>query len=328
MLRLIVWGWAVMLLLICCAMQAGIWLRSPLLSFVANPDGVQDVFLLDSRSGVVHNLTGNRGDIWTFSWSADGERLLFGSSDPQLIAGESAFVLDWRTNQLQTIQTGTVLRVFGLGFAEDAEHVVFFSSHPRNISDLYRSSLRDGTIRNLTATPDASEENPLWSPTGTHLLFNMRTDLYLLDFRSGVRLRLTESVVLEEHPVWSPDGRTITFQRVEGMPQRRNQYILGLDGSEQRVQLDHDLRAGAASWSPDSSSLTLATARNEIIIVDLESATSRMIATNGYAPAWSPDGQTIAYLSQRRVMLVDVRGGEPYLLNASLPVLPPLIPVR
>jgi TolB protein len=67
----------------------------------------------------------------------------------------------------------------------------------------------------------------------------------------------------------------------------------------------------SASWSPQGTRLVFATKRNKhssISLINLDGSHRRLLATHASAPAWSPDGKTIAYRTRCGIKLVTPGG--------------------
>lgn len=122
--------------------------------------------------------------------------------------------------------------------------------------------------------PISGVTNPTWSPDGQKLVFSGLdggiSDLYLVNADGSGFTRLTHDKDADLHPVWSPDGKTIAFATDRGPATD----FKALRWGGLRIALYHldsgriDLPAG------------LEVGRN----VD---------------PQWSPDGQSIAFVSDR-----------------------------
>ncbi|MBP6775405.1 MAG: PD40 domain-containing protein, partial [Gemmatimonadaceae bacterium] len=193
--------------------------------------------------------------------------------------------------------------------------------------DMYLADAETGKrlarLVRTTTNPDFEQlrfiySQPSFSPDGKLLAFTGqrggRDVLYLLDVKSRKtvkRFDLPLDQVLS--PSFSPDGRSLVFS---GMRQGMSDlYIVSLDkpGYQQLTKDAYgDLQP---QWSPDGKSIAFASDRGDetdfgilkigkmrISIADVATGNVTVLPNQGglnINPQWSPDGQSVAYLSDR-----------------------------
>jgi Tol biopolymer transport system component len=166
----------------------------------------------------------------------------------------------------------------------------------------------DGTgARNLSATPDAYERHPAWSPDGERIAFDGdgRGDaIYLINPDGTDPQALQTGFPAVEGPKWSPDGNRILFAS-RGDPCRL--VVMRADGTQPLVLATAPDAFQDYGWSPDGRKVVFAA--SEIFV----STIIRMIDVDGSGPTdltgdldplqptlygWSPDGRWIAFVAR------------------------------
>jgi Tol biopolymer transport system component/DNA-binding winged helix-turn-helix (wHTH) protein len=179
-------------------------------------------------------------------------------------------------------------------------------------------------------TLDGEEVAPALSPDGMRLAFAWRQgdaqgfDLYLGDLTSGTPVRLTHRPADTLLPAWSPDGSRIAFLR-SGDADGGLYVIPSLGGREQRLaEARPPASLGQVSWSPDGSRIAFAdidgsgsSAVRVLSPVDLaiESVPVDGACLETGLPAFSPDGQQLAFVCTTsvavyRIRVMDIRTSE------------------
>jgi TolB protein len=200
----------------------------------------------------------------------------------------------------------------------------------------------------LTSDAAARLSISSWSPDGSKIAFfstrptgsgavgsdiPQHYPLQVIDAAGGGGNRLFDFPVSGFE--WSPDGRKLLFISAYENPEKKDrQVLLGTkkllsaiyvydlrEGSQRRIT-DFGLHCSGA-WSPDSGRLALSLGGEEssdLYVAVLQSGQTRRLTDSrsvNTAPAWSPDGKTIAYLcfgspgedSEAGVYRIDSSGG-------------------
>ena len=185
---------------------------------------------------------------------------------------------------------------------------------PGNNLELVRIATGERTT--MTAG-DHDKSNPRFSPDGLHVAYESDGAIWSVDVGTGEMKRLTLSPSSDRAPAWSPDGTQIAFisGRRGGSTDRTGTrvWVMSAEGEMEgiRVLTENSLGYSDLQWSPDGRWL-LATASepgdhiysNAIFRVDVETGETRRLTPNdGYYyqhGRWSPDGTTVALLSDRQ----------------------------
>ncbi len=172
------------------------------------------------------------------------------------------------------------------------------SAADKKQSDLWRVSW-DGSKRiPLTNTPGSSEWRPSWTPDGRSLAFladrggdDAKTQVWLMPAGGGKARQVTKFADGVEDYVLSPDGKQLAViardpERPEGTPKPKNPPPIVIN----RYQFKED---GVGY---------LTNRRLHLYFVDIASGKATRLTSGDHdeqLPAWSPDGQTIAYVTKR-----------------------------
>ncbi len=232
-----------------------------------------------------------------------------------------------------TITTGVISGLYATG---------------RPITEAYWTTVRvDGHERNvlvqcferrcLTYTPDNS---PAWQVemgnVGRHY-HQWRysriptSEIFIMNVDGSGQRPLTESSGQDGGPVWSPDGSTIAFFRWHN----GSGGLFAMDADGTNVRWLSDIAGYGLSWSPDSQRIAVAgVVPNEypqiyVIAADgsgqqrltsHENIPTATLSIGNSWPAWSPDGQQIAFVSSQidgpsEIYVIDTDGTNPQRLT-------------
>ena len=201
----------------------------------------------------------------------------------------------------------------GIGDTPSVGNGLIVYSEVRNAGQRLWAVRPDGTgAHQLTSGDGGSDTGPAISPDGRTIAF-MRTDeigssVYTIGIDGADLTRLTQAQALD--PTWSPDGSQIAFAGGAFGPY--GIWIMNADGTDPRLIPGTDeLDVAHPTWSPDGTMIAFGVGSTvpgvaEPINFDLFEASAdgsgpltNVTDTPGVAetaPAWSPDGNLIAFV--------------------------------
>ena len=215
----------------------------------------------------------------------------------------------------------------------DGRHVAYAAGHSLRMRIEVRP-LGGGRAIRLTTDTSVNEWLPRWSPDGTRILFLSQGGVFSAPAFGGPAREEVASRpgTIIRSATWSPDGREVAYVRGDSLLAR----TLG-SGGVRLITANADLHS--CSWSPDGVRLACVSGNSFYVTVGSVSGVGPMFGNLGpsrivlvpaaggvpvsvtdsgslhQSPAWSRDGRTLYYVSNRQgprdVYALDLRARAP-----------------
>ena len=307
------------------------------IAFTANYQGNSDVYVISVKGGVPKRLTYHGMSDRVLGWTPNGKSVLFASSRE---SGRQ------RYSQFYTIPTSggqpTKLEVpygeYG-SFSGDAKKIAYtdMSRVNRNwkryrggtAPDIHVFDLTTFKTSNITNN-NANDELPMWVDNNIFYMsdngLNKRNNLWKYDINTKRNSQLTNftdfDITFPENSskeiIFEAGGKLYIYTISTG---ETNEVSLNLISDEKGLIPKHKNVASylhSYTISPDAKRV-VAEARGELFNLPAsEGFISNLTNSSGYAersPAWSPDGNSLAYWSDKngeyQLTIMDMSGNEP-----------------
>jgi Tol biopolymer transport system component len=210
--------------------------------------------------------------------------------------------------------------------------VVGIYSYQTEEYDIYRMESGGQNKINLTsAVPETEDLQPVWSPNGQQIAWRRDWRIWLMEADGSSKQPLTPLSLSARDPKWSPDGQWISFVAWNG--DHEDVFIIPAAGGTPINITNHPEVDLNQSWSADSQEMAFESFRDgnwEIYKANISDPENIQltrltdIVSNDHTAAWSEDGLTIAFVSDRdddefefSIWLMDTDGSDQRRLTLS-----------
>ena len=215
-------------------------------AFSSARDGSAEIYVVETRSGIVSRLTDNPGsDDIDPAWSPDGRRLVWASGMP---AAHDLFGMEADGTNKKRLVAGGADEIEP-AWSPDAAQVAFASNRDGRYR-LWTVAAAGGTEPTPVVEAPGQMRAPAWDPQGTHLAYTGVTrgnaDVWVTSLDGSAPIRRTSTAGFDGRPSWSPDGRRIAFVSNRAGAQRI--WLMRADGSHQQALAGSETGDDTPEW--------------------------------------------------------------------------------
>ncbi len=189
-------------------------------------------------------------------------------------------------------------------------------------TNLWILDLQRGISSRLTLDPANSDENPVWSPDGSRIVFASHhrgglAEVYERSSRGTGEATLILSTTVNAHPIdWSPDGSRVLLEVADAGGQM-DLWFLPMSGDKKTVPfVESHFNEGQGQFSPDGRLVAYTSdesGEQEIYVRSLSSSEEKwqVSAHGGAAPRWRADGRELYYIDAEGTLMSVAAGLSP-----------------
>jgi eukaryotic-like serine/threonine-protein kinase len=277
-------------------------------AFVSNRMGQWDIYVALVSGGNLIRITEDPNVETRPQWSPDGARLLFAR------LSENGTTDLWNVPASGGRPRRIVLNAATPAWSHDGRSIAYRSAGAIWVSDA------EGANPRAITQPEPliiRHTEPAFSHDGRAIVFvrqlsAQRGELVVVDLRTGGRRDLTVDGALARSPVWSPDDRFIYFTSSRGgtlntwkIPVASGDPEPITAGQEDNEDIDLSIDGRRLAFSSSRTNIGLAEMSLEPASLGRLTWLTAESARGETAPRYSPDGQRIAYFTNRNSLEQD-----------------------
>ena len=226
--------------------------ENSVISFLSNEDGNFDIFLIDTQGTVLNRLATDAMRKSSLTCSPNSYLFAYTSNEN---ANLDIFKMDIR-NKKPIRLTQHEERDLWPAWSPNGKWIAFVSDR-EGTQDIYRMDVDGSNLIRLTDQGDNGM--PAWSPDSQSILFDSDREenhsIYVMNADGGQLKQVTEDLPLWSGCTWSPDGKQIAFAAGNFGAEAVDIFTIDVDGKnlQKLTDMDNGFRTGNPAWSPDGN---------------------------------------------------------------------------
>jgi len=203
-------------------------------AFEADPlgDGNLEIFIMNADGSNVRQLTDSPGrDYWP-DWFPNGRQLAFTSDRT---GAPNVYIMNVDGSDQRALLDDPEFGTLEPDVAPNGKDVVFMRGRQFEPPTIWKVSVADGVLTQLTQPGPYEDLDPQFSPNGTRVVFSSTRsgtfEIWAMDADGGNLTQLTAAPGADFNPTFSPDGQQIAWWK-----QRAGQgdvWVMNSDGTGQ-----------------------------------------------------------------------------------------------
>jgi TolB protein len=212
---------------------------------------------------------------------------------------------------------------FDCQVSRDGNHMIFASTRHSDTPDIYIKSLHGTAVTQLTSDPSA-DVHPALSPNGDLVAFASNRsgnwDIWVMGINGQQPIQITNTPKDEVHPTWSPNSNMLAYC---ALPQGMGSWEIWISSVSDKSAPTRVEQGLFPDWSPTDDRILFQRSRKRgerwfsVWTVEIDANGEPLPATELAAsadhamilPAWSHDGERIAYTTVVSTANVDPEYG-------------------